>query len=592
MDKNGDGVRDTTEGERDLCQAVSDDDFVATCTFTVTNPPFVPGFFGTGGSCELGATVDCNFINGIDGRKNTTLRTLGAFSDPQERFSFQTYELRGLVSASPRVGIPGDTITVQLRDFEAGSTIAADPADRGEDRLDLAGTDITLITTVTVNANGAANFTMDIPNGVALGRQSLQVKTSSPIGQPTRRTTITIGGANITLSHELVIANQDLTISGNGFTQSTEEVCVREGDITISAIILAFDDTNDCSTGVLAGAARGIRLSSGGTFTVTVRVHVPGKTIDASLLTEGPHELKVIDSTGTEGNLVVIIGERTLEVTPTTARPRDIINIIGRNYPADNPDGASVRVDVEYDCGGGNTRVVSADTDVSGNFRESLRIPSGCAIPSTNTIRADIGDGITTVIETDTVTHEIPLAFVSVTPGRGSEGTLVTIAGEGFRTFTEVDNIRIGGLSALGNRNINTDSNGNFLAEGLLVPGLDPGIHAVRVDIGSSSDPNRVTATSSYEVLEAGVVGIPTPLPEALDPLGDNLVRAFHFNNVSKVWTFYDPRPEFADANTLSELVSNAVYWVRINEDVDVDLNLTPRNLSCVDEDCWNLIVY
>ena len=107
------------------------------------------------------------------------------------------------------------------------------------------------------------------------------------------------------------------------------------------------------------------------------------------------HELKVTDTNGAEGTLQVLMIARTLEVTPAAARPRDTVTIIGRNFIADNSDGLSTTVDVRYQCGN-SSRTTTADPDVSGNWRETLRIPSGCAIPSTNTITADINAAVIT----------------------------------------------------------------------------------------------------------------------------------------------------------------------------------------------------
>jgi hypothetical protein len=113
-DANGDGVRDA--GEPDLCSGVVGNDDVASCDFTVTNPPFAPGF---GADCILNTDGDglenCNFINARDGDNNTSTVATQADIDAQ------TYRLEGQVTASPDSGNAGDTITIQLRDFPQGT---------------------------------------------------------------------------------------------------------------------------------------------------------------------------------------------------------------------------------------------------------------------------------------------------------------------------------------------------------------------------------------------------------------------------------------------------------------------------------------
>ncbi len=82
-------------------------------------------------------------------------------------------------------------------------------------------------------------------------------------------------------------------------------------------------------------------------------------------------------------------------------------------------------------------------------------------------------------------------------------------------------------------------------------------------------------------------------LPEiALEPLQENLVRVFKFNNATKTWTFYDPREEFAQVNTISQLVSGEVYLVKVAENTTVVLNGKLRPLTCSVGDCWNQIVW
>ncbi len=118
-----------------------------------------------------------------------------------------------------------------------------------------------------------------------------------------------------------------------------------------------------------------------------------------------------------------------------------------------------------------------------------------------------------------------------------------------------------------------------------------PGLEILPVDLVVNV--NGVTATTVFEVIDSGEgQGLATQVTEGLEPLGDSLERVFYFNNFSKVWTFYDPRPEFAGANSLSELVEGQVYWLKLTEEIQADLNGSLRKLSCINGDCWNQLVW
>ena len=45
----------------------------------------------------------------------------------------------------------------------------------------------------------------------------------------------------------------------------------------------------------------------------------------------------------------------------------------------------------------------------------------------------------------------------------------------------------------------------------------------------------------------------------------DNLVRFWRFSNADQSWAFYDPRPEFAAANTLAKTGAGDIVWVNVN---------------------------
>ena len=654
LDNDGDGVRDAVE--RDLCSVTADADDTAQCDIILNNPPFFPGEFaaqvdsgttlaaavaatnttvtvadgtkfkigqdivlGAGatkdsllisgiaggvltvapagfahtsgskasieGNCTLGIMQGCNFINFIGSEGRTTGSPTGLTQADVDR---QTMELEPHVQITPSSANVGDTVTFSLFDYPSSVLVTL---------IEISKIDVTPVPfSVTTGPSGEVSFGFIIP-GVAkdgvtrvpTGKRRVDVTA----GGRENDTNLTISGANLSLSHDTVVANQDLTISGNGFSASIDgsDFCIVEGQITIGNVAVEIDDTSDCPAAVLTaeGATEGILLTTGGTFTITVRIHDPvGSTpvISTSLLNEATHELKVIDTNGAEGTLEVTIAERTLEVTPAAARPRDVVTIIGKNFIADNSDGLSTTVDVEYKCGSSG-RMVTADPDVSGNFRETLRIPSGCSIPSTNILTAKIsaGAGPTGVVET--VTHEIPEGLITIEPGRGPSGTLVSVRGEGFRTFETVEKIEFGGLGT--SRTVNTDGSGDFLIEDILVPGLDPGIHAVKVEVSTGS--NRTTSSTSFEVIESGLIGAPTPVAEVYD-MTESLLRVFWFSNTTKAWDFNDKRDEFADANTLDELISGGLYWFLIDQDVELDVEGVLLTLTCTGDDCWNLVVW
>jgi hypothetical protein len=82
---------------------------------------------------------------------------------------------------------------------------------------------------------------------------------------------------------------------------------------------------------------------------------------------------------------------------------------------------------------------------------------------------------------------------------------------------------------------------------------------------------------------------ISTPSQEsdiALEPLGANLVRLWHFDNTAKEWSFYDPSPTFATVNAITEIVPMQAYWIRVEQDQIVVLNGRERFLFAG----WNLI--
>lgn len=74
-------------------------------------------------------------------------------------------------------------------------------------------------------------------------------------------------------------------------------------------------------------------------------------------------------------------------------------------------------------------------------------------------------------------------------------------------------------------------------------------------------------------------------IPAGMKPV---LIRIWHWDNQTKRWTFFDPRPAFADANTMKGPFAGGIYWVRVGETAKVKLPSGTIELF----EGWNLIVW
>ena len=300
-------------------------------------------------------------------------------------------------------------------------------------------------------------------------------------------------------------------------------------------------------------------------------------------LIAGSHELTVEDSQGFTGSTRLTIAEPTISVVPDVVGPRDYVVISGENWPVDNTDNSNSSLITIEISEGGRTRSYSVYADNTGRFSVEHRVSKDVAIPSSNQVKGEYGNG--EIVEVGN--FSVPAATITVTPGSAQPGDMVSLSATDMPVYASADYVKIGG-TVFNDPGANTDIDGNITIEGILVPGLDPGTYSVVIDV------DNTVAIGELEVLaEDSAAGAGTMLPDAMSELDDNLVRVFHFNGVDKSWDFYDPQPEFDGLNTLTTMVNGQPYWILISEDVDdVVLNGRSRNLTCVGGDCWNQIVW
>ena len=464
----------------------------------------------------------------------------------------------------------GEEVTVKLRDYPSNVTVTSISLD-GKKTL----TSGSSPSTTTFERDGS-DLVFEMPGGVS-GTVEISVVA---VGASNKDTTIVVDPASLNLSTSEVAPNASIIISGSGFNEGSY---IPVENITMDDEPLVVDDagTVSCPDKVETDSTECVKVTSSGEFTATVRIWTASDSEANPALDDGDFTIKVKDADGFEGKGTVTILEPTIKVTPETASPRDFIVISGENWPISTADD-DFSVTIEVD---GRTR--SADTDGTGRFRYEYQLRASIKIGEEHDVKVSIADDDREDIEEET-TFNVTQADLGITPAAAAPGQMISVEVGGMPPYTLIGQIRIGRVSLLGNQSVTTNREGDATVSNITVPYLDPGHYPVEVVVGSE------TRVAQFEVLaEALVPGVAATLPDAVSDLGDNLEAIFHFNNTSKAWTFFDPRPEFADLNTLTELNSGQPYWVLVGESQeDVDWNGRLVNFTCAADDCWNLEIW
>lgn len=549
--RNPNGMLDP--GEVELCTVASvGSNDTGSCTFTVNNPPFIPGY---------------NFVNAVDGRNQ---RATEAMNDDQR------FELTPSITATPNGGNPGETILVQGYDFPAGSVTRVRLARQNRDARGATNTN-GLVASITgstaVGANGDLSFRLIIPNWAIEGRQDLQVTA----GGSSDNITVTIGGPRVTVTPATALPNQRVSLIGTGFTPDSRitggadpSATPAESDpsITIGGFVIPDAVINEGDP---------VTVDNGGKWSASVDLPLRDVTTR-----DGEREIRVTDSQGRSGTVSVTIPARKVTIDPPAGRIGTTATIRGENFPSKNDQGESFNIQITYDPGSNREVQVSTVSDASGNFEAKLRVPSGAVIPSTNVVRVTFNDSEGVPVTT-TVSHEVPEGNITLSANSGAPGSTITLRGEGFKAFVPVRSVKVGSIDVIPSPAPSTNGQGMMEFE-ILIPGLESGIQTIEVQVSDT------TASRGFTVTTAADIGAETPVAEGVANLGDNFVRAFNFNNDTKTWTFYDP--EVADESTMEFFIAGASYWVLVGSTADAILNRETRTLTCVDDNCWNLIVW
>ena len=238
-----------------------------------------------------------------------------------------------------------------------------------------------------------------------------------------------------------------------------------------------------------------------------------------------------------------------------------------------------VSIRIVYEAQNGST-TETAVPDASGRFETEITVPTTATIPSTNPVKISFSLGENQE-ETTTTTHSVPKATISLSETSGSPGTTVTVSGEGFKAYVPVTRVRVGSLEVTPTVK-GTDAQG-MVEFDITIPGLDNGLQTVEVDIG------KTVASVGFTVTPSGVAaGDITASAKAVENLGENFVIAWHFNNDTKSWSFYDGE----DGSDLANFITGETYLIMITSDIEAILNGKTKSLTCVNGNCWNVVVW
>ncbi len=525
----------------ELAAATVGSDDKAAITFEVTAPTFKPG--------------NDNLICVEDGEG----RTSGV--------DYEDFELLPSIRVSPTEARVGDTITVFAQDFP---TVGA-----GFKELKLGGEVFAGdVSSTSIGQDGSATATFDLPpdvNGVSLG---VTVRIDAKWGDKSEDAKVTIQSAVLNVSQPSARPNEMVTLTCVGFGSGSGNAIMAE-KITLDGVPLKVHSDSLDSDGE-------VPVSSAGRCVFAAAIWPESGGGANPALTPGAHTIKVVDQNGYTGSVVITIPEPDVKVTPVVAGPRDVVTISGENWPVDNPDSTRLDAITITVTDGEREREYSQYADGTGRWFVEHQVSGAVSIPSTSRIEAKYSD-LVRLGE-----YAVPASIITIEPGECQPGDSVMLSASRLPVHSRIDRVEIGGRDVKPTGAPSTDGDGAVTVEGVVCPGLDEGRYSVLLEV------EETVAIGELEILSEGPLGQETLVAEALAPLGDSLAAVFYFDGIGKEWLFYDSRPEFAELNTLTELVAGEPYWVMVTEDVeDVALGGKSRSLTCsAGGNCWNLMVW
>ena len=370
--------------------------------------------------------------------------------------------------------------------------------------------------------DGADTFYVKIGGEIGLG-----TKTVVLLNDDDRLDTasVEITSLDLSVSPSSAVPGQEITVEGTGFTSGLKLATLTVGGVAQTTL----SNRNSVS---------GYDVLSGGRVVISFKV--PGG------VTDGSKNIQVTDADSRIGEVSLTVPEPTITLNPDSSRRGTDVSVSGTGFPANS--------NITVDYGANEPGIATGRSDGTGNFTAAFGIPSDATIGGDATVTASVSAGGTDY-EAE-ATHAVPDKAITVTPEVARSGDTVMIVGTGFPRYADVQ-VKIGD-GVFRATNSRTDGIGDFTVS-VIVPGIDSGTHVLQVDAGGS------IATWVMTVPDAAVITT-RPSGDVFADLiaSNNLTVVWYFDNDTKGWSFYDPRPEVAAAVDLTEVTSGDNVWIQV----------------------------
>ena len=269
--------------------------------------------------------------------------------------------------------------------------------------------------------------------------------------------------------------------------------------------------------------------------------------------------LTVGGSTATTNNaktVSVTVPKGVITVSPASVSTGNTVTITGSAFPPSTTASIMTIGGADAMPSGG---IIS---DANGAFTKIIEVPAastgGSLSPGTQIVSVKIG-----TITGSSTEFSTPNPSITLNPASAAVEDTITVTGVGFNSLGTVSTLTIGSASALPSPAPRATRNGEITAD-VLVPLLNAGSYTVTMTNGTGFSASTTFTAAAAKVVAASTADNTETIFADVIANDDNLVRVWRFSNADQSWSFYDPRPAFADANTLAKTGAGDIVWVSV----------------------------